>query len=132
MLVPQLNLIRQFAKQGESSGHHPCLDGTYKDNKDAAVKFAKRQTLAAFGYSETLFDILSNAPNDGSVMIRSLNIGKAEHPLLLMDGFVWRKGLTGLQREAALRFVEYMQNPATYVPESLPTSCTPRAILPDR
>jgi hypothetical protein len=25
--------LRQFAKEGESNGHNPCLDGTYEDNK---------------------------------------------------------------------------------------------------
>jgi hypothetical protein len=88
--------LRQFAKQGESNGRNPCLDGTYKDNKNAAIKFANRQTVATFGFSGTLFDILSSAPNDDSVTIHSLNLGKAEHPLLFMDGFVLRKGLTEL------------------------------------
>jgi hypothetical protein len=31
-----------------------------------------------------------------------------------MDGFVLRRGLTEPQRRAALRFVEYMEDPATY------------------
>jgi thiamine pyridinylase len=126
--------LRQFAKEGESNGHNPCLDGTYKDNKHAAVKFAKRQALTVFGFSETLFDILSNATDDSSVMIRSLNIGKAEHPLLFMDGFVWRKGLTELQRGAALRFVEYMENPATYrwiiMSEDIAVNRVPRYLIP--
>jgi thiamine pyridinylase len=126
--------LRQFAKQGESNGRNPCLDGTYKDNKKAAIQFANRQTEATFGFSETLFYILSNAPNDGSVTIHSLNLGKAEHPLLFMDGFVLRRGLTEPQRRAALRFVEYMEDPATYrwiiMGEDIAENRVPRYLIP--
>ena len=126
--------LKQFAKQGESNGRNPCLDGTYKGNKDAIIKFAKRQAVATFGFSESLFDILSSAQNDGSVRIHALNLGKTEQPLLFMDGFVLRKGLTEAERRAALRFAEYMEDPATYrwiiMSEDIPVNRVTRYLIP--
>jgi hypothetical protein len=126
--------LREFAKQGESNGSNPCLDGTYKKQGSAAILFASRQATAAFGYSETLFEILRTAPNDESVMIHSLNIGKVEYPLLFMDGFVWRKGLPGAKREAALHFVRYMEDPNTYrwilMSEDIKEPRVPRYLIP--
>jgi hypothetical protein len=61
-------------------------------------------------------------------------LGKAQHPLLFMDGFVLRRGLTEPQRRAALRFVEYMEDPATYrwiiMGEDIAENRVPRYLIP--
>lgn len=109
--------LKEFADQCSSEGKNPCLDKTYKDNALAQARFAKKEVETAFGYSESLFDILQSTPPphvDGSIIISSLVLGNGSHPLFFMDGFVMPKGKSKEIKAAAAAFVKYMQRPETY------------------
>jgi thiamine pyridinylase len=129
-----MRCLTQFSKQGEWKGSNPCLDKTYKDNNLAFTLFANGQVEASFGYSESLFDILKTAPGDVSIIISPLVLGNTNHPLLFMDGFVLRKGSSQNIKNAARKFVDYMQNPDTYawivMSQDAGKPATPRYLIP--
>lgn len=106
--------LKEFSDQCNWEGKNPCLDKTYKDNTLAQTRFAKKEVETAFGFSESLFDILKSAGADRTIILSALVVGKGDHPLLFMDGFVMPKGRSKEVKSAAAAFVRYMQRPETY------------------
>lgn len=109
-----IKCLKEFSEQCNWEGRNPCLDKTYKDNKIAQTKFAKGEVETVFGFSESLFDILRVVPDDHSIILSPLVLGKGDHPLLFMDGFVLPKGRSREVKTAAAKFTQYMQRPQTY------------------
>lgn len=106
--------LKKFSKQCNWEGGNPCLEKKYKDNNVAQTRFAKKEVETAFGYSESLFEILKVVPHDKSIILCPLILGKGDHPLLFMDGFVLSKGRSPEVKAAAIKFARYMQDPKTY------------------
>lgn len=106
--------LKEFSDQCNWEGKNPCLDKSYKDNTLAQTRFAKKEVETAFGFSESLFDILKSAGVDRSIILSTLVLGKGDHPLLFTDGFVMPKGRSKEVKSAAAAFVRYMQRPETY------------------
>lgn len=112
-----IQTLKEFSDQCNWEGKNPCLDKTYKDNTLAQTRFANKEVETAFGFSESLFEILkasSSGPSDHSIILSTLVLGKGNHPLLFMDGFVMPKGRSKEVKAAAAAFVRYMQRPETY------------------
>jgi thiamine pyridinylase len=112
-----MQALKEFSDQCNWGGKNPCLDKTYKDNTLAQRRFAKEEVETAFGFSESLFDILkaaSSGHSDRSIILSTFVVGKGNHPLLFMDGFVMPKGRSKEVKAAAAAFVRYMQRPETY------------------
>lgn len=112
-----IQTLKEFSDQCNWEGKNPCLDKTYKDNTLAQTHFANKEVETAFGFSESLFEILkasSSGPSDHSIILSTLVLGTGNHPLLFMDGFVMPKGRSKEVKAAAAAFVRYMQRPETY------------------
>lgn len=103
----------------EEIGHgtnNPCLDGRLKDDQDVTAvvpSFARGDFAAFFGYSERLFYILKSNPSAPLYTIIAAPLGNGGPPLLYVDAFVMRKGISDKQRVAAKAFAEYMNSQAT-------------------
>jgi thiamine pyridinylase len=109
-----IQALKEFSERCNWEGKNPCLDKTYKDNSLAQTRFAKKEVETAFGFSESLFEILKAASADHSIILSPLVLGKGDHPLLFMDGFVMPKGRSKEVKAAALAFAQYMQSAQTY------------------
>jgi thiamine pyridinylase len=108
--------IRAMTDEGAHDGKNPCLDGTLKDDKDITVvvpAFARGDIDSFFGYSERLQHILSDNSKAPAYTIIAAPVGQGQRPLLYVDAFVLRKGVSDAQRKAARAFADYMNSPST-------------------
>lgn len=128
--------LKLVTDQGMRDGKNPCLDGSYRDDKDlttAVPEFANGKIDAYFGYSERLSYILKANRTATNYTIVPAPLGGGRAPLLYVDALVMRKGLSPGQRIAAHLFVEYLNSPATqeWVTMSKDsTNAPPRYLLP--
>ena len=108
--------LRVMTSAGVKDGKNPCLDGTYKDDKDIAAAvpaFARGEIDAFFGYSERLHYILKHSPRSSAYAVVPAPLGRGEPPVMYVDALVLRKGVTPLKRLAARAFATYINSPAT-------------------
>lgn len=95
-----------------NSTKNPCLDGSYKDNNDAEVAFAKGGANGFIGYTERLFYIRQANNALPLPYVISAPIGGGSNPAMFVDALVFNPGCTGACLSAAQAFATYMSTVA--------------------
>lgn len=120
-----VNELVSFASQGMNAGANPCIDGTFDDDAQpelAAKRFGAGNADALFGYSERLHVAQRYGLDPSSVFVRSAPLGRSAYPLWFVDAWVAPvyddeivPTSSQLQRrDAARKFVAYMNAPSTF------------------
>lgn len=129
--------LAKLCNRTNSENH--CIDGRFAENYDEpALLFARKQSAAAFGYSERLFLIQNNTtPDDfATVKVIPLPTGSLLNQFVsFTDAYVFRRNMSTDVLNAARLFVEFMAKPemqaAVVASGDSPRSDTiPRYLLP--
>lgn len=138
--------LTAFAAQGVDGKSNPCIDGTFDNWKKpnlAATRFGKGKADALFGYSERTHYAQIAGVDPKNLFVRSAPLGRGSDPVWFVDIWVTPnydkksvpKPVQKSRKDAARRFVEYINSPATFEwihfnKDAAPGKAAPRYLIP--
>lgn len=100
----------------EENGQNPCVDRTYHDDMHAYIeRTVQGDYLGVQGFSETIWYLVQQGEKAEDWYVVPLPVGKERRAVLTGDAYILRKTLSGEEKKAAYAFLDYMQEPSTYL-----------------
>jgi thiamine pyridinylase len=126
--------LRRIVSLVARDGSNPGLDGTFSEEaRKAYSEFGSGKSKAFVGYSESLHGILLEG-GDRSILVGVAPVGEGIAPVLFVDGFVLKRDVSPEVRDAAVHFVNFMNDPKTMdyflMSRDAKEGTPPRYILP--
>lgn len=120
-----------------SNGKNPCVDRTFHDDPDQSIeRTVAGEYIATQGFSETIWYLVQKGEKAEDWYVVPLPIGDTPRAVLTGDAYVLRKKMSDAVKSAAHAFLDYMQEPATYLAIIMSggkqNELAPRYVIPSR